>query len=232
VTDEGDALREVWDRRYLGGLYEAAPPVPEVARFVERYLGDLGGNDLVLDLGCGNGRHLRALAASTAMVGSDISLQGLRVLSLTLGLAGHGARLAQAAHDHLPFAAGSFAAALVVQSVQDGFLMTAEASLCELHRVVGDGGPVYVSLPATKADRAWRHEETEEQGTVRYLEGPKAGLIVHWFTPAEILAIAARCGFEVVEEPVDRSAPRIPPLQGRMGFLDSVWRRRALRSVS
>jgi SAM-dependent methyltransferase len=233
VTGEGArALRAAWDRAYLGGLYEAAPPVPELSAFVERHLSELRADDPVLDLGCGNGRHLRALVASTAIVGSDISGHGLRVLALTLGLEGRGTRVAQAWHDHLPFGAESFAAALAIQSVQDGTLDSAEASLRELHRVVRDGGPVYLSLPAADAGRVWRHLATEEPGTVRYIEGPKAGLLVHWFSPAEISDLAGRCGFEVVEEPSERTAPRVPPLRGRMRFLESVWRRRSLRSLS
>ena len=230
-TPDTSTLAETWDRRWLGGLYEAAPPLEEVKQFVERHLQHLGPGDLVLDAGCGNGRHLRALASSVRMVGTDVSRHALRALAVALQLDGRSASAVRCRHDALPFPRGTFSAGMAVQSLQDGPLAAASQALRELHVVLRSGAPLYVRVPARRHPE-WRSEPTEEPGTLRWTEGPKAGLVVHLYEPAEVSALASAAGFDIEDQPWITTAPKIPPQVGTTPFVNVVLRARGLRVVS
>ena len=225
-------LRETWDRRWLGGLYEAAPPLEEVRVFVEHHLGDLQPGDAVIDLGCGNGRHLRALAGTATIVGTDISGRGLGSLCRTLELEGRTPRAVQCLHAALPFRHHCFAAALAVQALEDGPVASAWVALRELHQILRPGAPVFVRVPARRFEHHWRHDRTDELGTIRYLDGPKAGIYVHFYEAEELSDVLRSAGFELAEAPWATDAPRIPPLVGRAPFWNAVAEAVGLHTVS
>jgi SAM-dependent methyltransferase len=231
ACDQSRLLRDRWDRRWLGGLYEGAPPLAEVRDFVDTYLCQLGQGDLIIDLGCGNGRHLRTMASTTTMVGTDVSRHALRALALALQLEGLSAPTLQCMHATLPFARHSFAGGLAVQSIQDGTLETSRDALRELWRVLRPGAPVFLRVPRSHDPIPWAHQETGEEGTVHYIEGPKAGLCVHHFEEADLREVITTSGFDVVEGPFETDAPRIPPLVGRARYLNAVLVAQPLRAI-
>lgn len=159
--------------------------------------------DRVLDVGCGPGRHCRALSESGIdAVGLDISLDFLRA-------AGEGAWVRGDARG-LPFAPGSFDAAISL--CQGGFgLLGGEDDagvMAGMAGVVKSGGRIAVS--AFSAYFAVRHLEegdtfdaergvNHERASVRDPEGREEefDLWTTCFTPRELRLMAAAAGVRV-----------------------------------
>ncbi|MDE3203198.1 MAG: class I SAM-dependent methyltransferase [Acidobacteriota bacterium] len=181
--------------------YSFTKGTEQEVRFLTEAL-DLGPGDRVLDVGCGPGRHSRALAAGgIEVIGLDISLEFLRS-------AGPG-RWVRGDARHLPFVAGSFDAAISL--CQGGFGLLggfddAEA-LTAMAVAVRAGGKVAVS--AFSSYFAVRHLEpgdtfdaaagvNHERAVVRDEAGVDAefDLWTTCFTPRELRLMAAAAGLE------------------------------------
>ncbi|MFT8242520.1 class I SAM-dependent methyltransferase [Roseomonas sp. BN140053] len=99
----------------------------------------------VLDAGCGTGGGLRALAAAlpgAALVGLEYDTEAAARAARKSGMPVTGGDL-----NHLPFADGSFDAALSVDVLCHRGV-TEAAALAELHRVLAAGGTLVLNLPA------------------------------------------------------------------------------------
>lgn len=186
--------------------------------------GGLGGR-LALDLGCGTGRHTRALAdAGARVVAADLTPAMLR--RARLGLGGRGVALIRLAlPGPLPFADGTFALAvlgLVAEHLDD-----LDATLAEVARVLGAGGRCLLS--------ALHPDRTAEGQTARFID-PATGVrrpirTVHRTVDA-YLASADRAGLRLVEErtlvmtdEVADHLPRARPYVGRALGWVAHWAR-------
>lgn len=133
------ALAISFDR--IAGVYDAqrAHP-PEVAAQVGAALvAMVGPGEPILELGVGTGRIAIPLAAAGgAVYGLDLSHEMLAVAAERAAAAGVALALAQGDAQALPFAAGSFRAALAVHVLH--LLPDWRAALAEVVRVVGPGG--------------------------------------------------------------------------------------------
>ncbi len=163
----------------------------------------LGPGDLVLDVGCGPGRHSRALAESgIEVVGLDISLDFLRAAGPGRWVRGDARRL--------PFVRRSFDAA--VSLCQGGFGLLGgvdDAGVVDgMAELVKTGGRL--ALSAFSAYFAVRHMEegdtfdaatgvNHERASVRDPQGRERDfdLYTTCFTPRELRLMAAAAGMQV-----------------------------------
>jgi hypothetical protein len=74
-----------------------------------------------------------------------------------------------------------------------------------------------------------RHTVIERCGhggfSVRYLEGPKDGMAIHFYTRAELDALTA-ARFETIGEPREEIIQRAPPERGCWAQWEAVYQRR------
>jgi len=148
------------------------------------------GGRLVLDAGCGAGRHLLPLAQEGFQVwGVDREAPVLETLQGKLRAAGIPARLVLADLGRLPFGSGSFDLTVSINVVNHGLARTFQQYCRELDRVLRPGGHLFVYLSPKEAGDLVRLPRTLElePNTLVNIATPDGDIIHHFPTPGEIL---------------------------------------------
>lgn len=151
----------------------------------------------VLDLGCGNGRHLVHLArAGFDVTGLDISISGLGLARRWLAEEGEQADTVLADFRcPFPLHSAAFDALLSTQVIHHATIAGVRQAIAEIHRVLAPGGLAMISVGARRDDGA-AYDEIEP-GTFVPLSGDEKGLPHHLFSPDELRAELA--AFHVLE---------------------------------
>lgn len=140
----------------------------------------------ILDLGCGNGRHVVALMnLNFGVVGLDISPTGLSLTQEWLEDEELPANLICGDMRHsLPFKDNCFDGLISTQVIHHSLLEEISHTISEIWRVMTDGGIAFVTLAGKKHDNLPYGEI--EPGTFVPLEGSEKGLPHHIFTEKEL----------------------------------------------
>jgi len=140
----------------------------------------------ILDLGCGNGRHVVALMnLNLGVVGLDISPTGLSLTQEWLEDEELPANLICGDMRHsLPFKDNCFDGLISTQVIHHSLLAEIRHTISEIWRVMTDGGIAFVTL-AGKKHVDLPYDEIEP-GTFVPLEGSEKGLPHHIFTEKEL----------------------------------------------
>ncbi len=155
-------------------------PIPGFAEVLDQFA--RGGCSRLLDLGCGNGRHLVELARQGYQAdGLDISQTGLRLTRAWLAEAGLEAGLVCGdARRALPCCTAGYDGLISIQVIHHAVLAEVRAAIAEIWRILRPGGIAFVTV-AARLDPDMAHEEIEP-GTFVPLEGEERGLPHHIFT--------------------------------------------------
>ena len=169
---------ESWDADYRrrGRLYGGGvrlPPVPEGAR--------------VLELGCGDGRTLAALAARPGTsVGLDLSPAALALCRPAPG--SPAPLLVRGDARRLPFRDGSFDAVLLLHVLGHGRAAERRAMVAEAVRVTSPEGRLHLRVFSREDLRAGAGREVEDGSRLR-----STGVLTHYFTEDEISSLFGSC---------------------------------------
>jgi hypothetical protein len=211
-----------WDKEYAGGRYRDEPPVAFVADILAaaRRAGLTSG----LYIGCGNGRNYEPLVrGGLDLTGLDISDVALRQLSARMPE--RRGSLVRGDLSALPEGT-RYGVVIGIQVFQHGHAEAAHAHLAAARARVAAGGLMAVRVNAAGTDIAFAHRVTGRNGdgvTIRYLDGPKAGLEIHFFGEAELRGLFA-IGFEPVLPPRAQVTWRQPPEAGQWTQWEGIWR--------
>ncbi|MFA7561966.1 MAG: class I SAM-dependent methyltransferase [Methanoculleus sp.] len=160
-----------WDEDYRrrGNLWGGAPaPLPEIP-----------SGAAVLEVGCGNGKTLEALARrSTHVIGIDISREAVTLARRRPGTAEVGLAVADARH--LPFRDGAFDAVLLIHVAGHLPREGRDALASEAVRVLRPGGTLFFRGFSVEDMRAGKGTEMEPWTFRR-----GGGIITHYFTEGE-----------------------------------------------
>jgi ubiquinone/menaquinone biosynthesis C-methylase UbiE len=159
-----DELRELYEAR-AAQQYAAPQPLPDpridrkFGRILELVRAELPC-EAFLDAGCGDGRHLAALAAELPprRAGVDLSERILETARARVD-----ADFRQASLEELPFAAGEFDLVLCSQVIEH--VPDAERAVAELHRVLKAGGTLVIST------------DNERNTVTRVLNAPRNAVV-------------------------------------------------------
>ncbi len=178
-----------WGRIFTDPEMLRLPPHPEVmALFPELTARRVR---LVLDGGCGTGRHLAPLAAAGFQVlGVDREWSVLRDARPHLEAVSLAIRLIQADLQHLPAAGGVFDFVLSINAISHGYARDFAAYCRELDRILKPGGLLLICTSPREAIEMVRLPETVElePGTFVGIATPDGDLVHHLPTPAELAA--------------------------------------------
>lgn len=197
--------------------------------------GTLAPRSRVLDLGCGAGRHLTALAeASHHAVGVDIAAEGLARCRRRLQAETLPSILVRADFRRpLPFRDASFDAVLAIKSINHALPQEAALAFAEALRVLRAGGRLVASVIASSDARCGDGHEIAER-TFVHDRPPEEGVVHHYFTEAELRSLLRPCAF-VDLFLVERYVAPEEPIFGQYRFRDGVapffrhWCCRAIR---
>lgn len=193
-----------WNAAYRDRPYVEQDPHPGVVRLLET-LKQAEVTGRILDLGCGDGRHLVFLAKQgLAPVGVDKAFWGVRRahdwatrerLEFSLVCADVG---------FLPWKAGIFDTVISIQVIHHQRLDAIWQTLSEVCRLLQAGGLFYFTVPKYPPE-GWKGKQYEEIEPHTFVpaKGFERGLPHHFFTREELVAILA--GFEIVEISTDSS---------------------------
>ena len=153
---------------------------------------DLGVGDRVLDLGCGPGADLTALATRVGPSGGAVGLDRATAMARAARTAAPGATVVVGDGQALPFAssifAGGWARAVLVHTPSPA------AAVAELARVVRPGGPVVVSEP----DHGSHLVATDEIDVFERVRAHRRTTFRHPLVGRDLPALAVGAGLEVV----------------------------------
>ncbi|WP_030176363.1 class I SAM-dependent methyltransferase [Spirillospora albida] len=213
-----------WDAEYAKGRYLDEPPVPFIGDIITAAKASACGRGLYI--GCGNGRNYVPLVeAGLDLVGLDIS--PVAVEQLSRRMPERRDRLVHGDLSALP-AGATYDLVVGIQVFQHGDRAAAHSRIRHAQRLVRPGGLLAVRVNSTRTDLWPDHEvvEADPKGaglTLRYLAGPKAGLLIHFFDGGELEELLA--GMEPVLVRRVVSARRPAPKPGQWSQHEAIWRR-------
>ena len=223
MAGESDPAAAAWDAEYLAGRYSDDPPVPFTRDILAaaRQAGLTRG----LYIGCGNGRnYLPLVTGGLDLTGLDISAAAID--QLTAHAPDRADRLVHGDLGSLPDAA-TYPLVIGIQVFQHGDRAETHAHIRAAQQRLTPGGLFCLRVNATATDVWPGHEVTERHSdgrfTVRYLAGPKQGLLIHFFTGAELDALFAG-GYTAVLPPRRQVTQRNPPQPGQWSQWEAIWR--------
>lgn len=216
-----------WDDEYRSGRYLGEPPLPFVERVldaVRTHLGTTTGKGLYV--GCGNGRNFIPLvSAGLDLYGLDVSAEALRQL---------GERRPEL-REWLIHASmfdwqqsAPLALLIAIQVYQHGTDRDATTYFERSAELLAPGGLICLRVNSVATEIVSRHRIVERNRyggfTIEYLEGPKQGLPIHFYTQAELEVLTAD-RFEPVAPLHEDVMRRTPPQTGSWMQWEAIWRR-------
>jgi SAM-dependent methyltransferase len=176
-----------WGEIFAAPEMQDLQPNPELAALLPEFR--QAGLRLVLDAGCGVGRHLVPLARQGfQVVGVDLEASVLQVLKARLAAAGLRAPLLRADEGALPFGAGRFDLVLSINVINHGDAATFRDFCRELDRVLAPGGGLFVYVSPREFGEHVKlpHTRELEPGTLVDIATPDGTMVHHFPTPAEL----------------------------------------------
>lgn len=215
-----------WDAEYLKGRYREEPPVPFVADILAAARN--AGFSRGLYIGCGNGRNYVPLTeAGLDLIGLDISEVAIKQLGDRLPERRDrlvvGDMSALPADERYPLVVG-------IQVFQHGDRAAAHEEIRRAQALLEPGGLLAVRVNSTLTD-LWPDHVTVEEAkagsgtTIRYLAGPKEGLLIHFFDQNE-LELLFTDRFDQVVPLRQVEMWRTPPKPGAWVQHEVVWQLR------
>ena len=225
--NQRDGAAEAWDIEYAAGRYRDEPPLPFVANVLAavREHEVLGAEGLYV--GCGNGRnYLPLVEAGLDLVGLDVSAAALA--ELVERAPERRARLIQGNLSVLPERA-IYPLVIGIQVFQHGDRETAHHHVLAAQARLASGGLFCLRVNAVGTDLEYDHDVVEQEGdggfTVRYLAGPKRGLLIHFFAESELETLFA--SYELVLPPRLSQTWRVPAERGQWTQWEAIYRKPA-----
>lgn len=213
-----------WDAEYNAGRYLDEPPVAFTGDILAAARQACVSRGLYI--GCGNGRnYLPLVAAGLDLTGLDVSATAID--QLVARAPDRRGRLVCGDLGALP-AEAAWPLVIGIQVFQHGDRAAAHAHIRAAQERVTAGGLFCLRVNAIGTD-IWPHHEVVEHHpdggfTVRYLAGPKRGLLIHFFCATEFDALFAG-GFAPLLPIRLHSTRRTPPQPGQWSQLEAIWQK-------
>lgn len=224
-SDDSAATTQVsqaWDAAYKKGRYGADPALEFTNEIIKRLKASPNlVNGRGLYVGCGNGRNYIKLAESGLdMTGLDVSGVALAELSKKLPQCVDRLHLG----DFLDYRNDSlsqdtpFQYIIAIQVLQHGNQDRVRKYFEKVSMLLESGGLLFLRVNASNTDVQHDHdviEKNDEGGfTVRYKEGPKKGLDIHFYSKKDVCNLVCKNNMSVMQGLKNVKTERVPPGTG------------------
>ncbi len=215
---------KVWDTHY-GKPATPQRPIP----FTKTIMGMVDSEFRTgrgLYVGCGNGRNYIPLVRHGLDIdGLDISGTGLEYIRGKIP----GCTLLH--KDMLEYSARPYDYLISIQVFQHGNLDTAKRYIEKSHALLKKDGLLFLRVNSASTKIFYGHKTIggDMGRTILYTQGPKDGLVVHFFTKEGILELLGPY-FELQGQISERKMRRAPPKSGFWAQLELVLRRKPRRT--
>jgi SAM-dependent methyltransferase len=219
-----------WDDEYRAQRYVDEPPLPFVATILDTLrAAPRTWRGQGLYVGCGNGRnYLPLVDAGLDLMGLDVSpeaLKGLAARRPTLPPE----RLVCEDFRVFPAAARRFEYVIALQVFQHGDDADVERYVDGVAAVLKPDGLFFLRVNSASTSVYHAHTVLERNAlggfTVRYEEGPKAGMPVHFYSRDELVE-RLTAAFAPVLEPREDVIAREAPKTGSWAQWETIWARK------
>jgi SAM-dependent methyltransferase len=175
-----------WDSVYQHRPYHEKQPHPEVQNLHSFF--QVHDVRHILDLGCGDGRHLVYLSGLGYQVtGLDRSFWGLRRSKTWLIREEQRFSLACADMVYLPFLSSSFDAVIAIQVMHHNLVQDIRRTIAEVHRILRKDGSFLLSVANFPSAEHWKDVYVEvEPHTFVPGHGIEKGIPHHFFEEEEL----------------------------------------------
>lgn len=218
-------IAKAWDTVYgTGSKYAGEPPLP----FTQRIVHELDAADLLntkgLYVGCGNGRNFLPL------LDLGLYLEGLDIAQVALDQVLEKNSKAELLHgDFLEFDPNAkYGYIIAIQVFQHGDAKQVAQYFKTAANLLYPGGMLFLRVRSVNTPIKYQHEVTEKLDdgsfSIRYKDGPKVGLLAHYFSEGELNNLS-QFGFEKVGEIEEIIEDATPPHEGHKIHLEGVWRK-------
>ena len=219
-----------WNEEYRSGRYAGELPLP----FVSEILNTLRAHSSVrrgtgLYVGCGNGRnYLPLVDAGLDLIGLDLSSEAIGQLAERRP-ALEAWRLICADFRTFQSNEQRFDYLIAIQVFQHGDEADVATYFNKVAALLGPGRLLFLRVNSATTQIHHRHTVVERNAfggiTVRYEEGPKRGLLIHFYSEAE-LTERLKVAFVPVMEPQEDIKVRTAPKTGYWAQWEGIWKRR------
>lgn len=215
-----------WNAEYLAGKYKNEGPVPFVGD-IEALIEATGlGSGRGLYVGCGNGRNYLPLVNSGLnLEGIDISGEAIDQLKAKVDQPDKLRTTDLATYESdrpLDYI-------IALQVFQHGRYKVCAENFAKAKSLLRPGGLFFLRVNSTGTEIEYSHEVVERTqkggSTIKYLQGPKDGLEIHFFSGSEIMDLMSD-DFEVVMYLQERFMQRPPNLKGSWAQWEGAWRKK------
>jgi SAM-dependent methyltransferase len=220
---ESNPTAASWDAEYRAGRYADDAPLPFVGRIIETLRATPSAwTGAGLYVGCGNGRnYLPLLDAGLDVFGLDVSQEAITQLIERRPSAA--SRVACTDFRSFQPSLPGFAYLIAIQVFQHGD----DAKVATLLK---PGGLFFFRVNSASTQIYHAHTVLDRNAaggfTIRYDDGPKHGLLIHFFSHAELLERLTPA-FECMTAPREDVMKRSAPKTGTWAQWETTWRRRA-----
>ena len=229
MTEMDEALTAArWDDEYRRGRYADAPPIP----FVAQILAVLQRRRAVgagLYVGCGNGRNYLALVeAGLTLYGLDLSAQALQMLATRQPTLAPYLICGDFRRFQCP---RPISYLIAIQVFQHGSMADVTTYFERVRALLPPGGLFFLRVNSVATQILHVHSIVERTAlggiTIRYHEGPKRDLPVHFYSREELEALASGA-FRPIAEPHEDFTRRVAPQTGSWAQWEMIWERTAV----
>jgi SAM-dependent methyltransferase len=217
-----------WDDEYRNRRYEDDAPLP----FVDTIMTVLTAHPLAraghgLYVGCGNGRnYLPLVDAGLNLAGLDVSPEAIRRLGERRPVLRE--RLRCADFCALPGAGARLDYLIAIQVFQHGNEADVARYFEKVASLLQPGGLFFLRVNSVTTEIYHAHSVVERNAcggfTIRYDDGPKRGLLVHFYSRAE-LTERLRGAFSPILDIHEDVAVRAAPKTGSWAQWEAVYTR-------